>query len=46
MKVRTKINKWDLLELKRFCTAQGTNKTKGQPTELEKTFMNEGTTRN
>ena len=41
MKVKTKINKWDLIKLKLCTVKEIINKMERQPTEWEKVFANE-----
>ena len=43
IEIKAKINKWDLIELKTFCTAKQTNRKNRQPIDWEKTFANAAT---
>ena len=44
MQIKTKINKWDQIKIKSFCTRKETiSKVKRQPSEWEKIIANEAT---
>ena len=43
MEIKAKINKWDLIKLKKLLHNEGNYKLKRQPSEIEKIIANEET---
>ena len=43
LEIKARINKWDLIKLKSFCTRGTISKVKRQPSEWEKIIANEET---